>query len=88
VSDVASPWASGAAYEAYVGRWSAQVAPVFLDWLGVPAERGWVDVGCGTGMLTGPILRALDPKAEALDEGRRFSVASRPFAGASAHPCR
>ncbi len=61
MSEIADRWASGTAYEAYVGRWSARVAPVFLDWLGVPAERRWVDVGCGTGMLTRAILERRRP---------------------------
>ena len=26
-------WASGAAYEGYIGRWSRLVAPEFIDWL-------------------------------------------------------
>ncbi len=30
-------WASGAAYESYVGRWSRLVASEFLDWLAGPA---------------------------------------------------
>ena len=42
-------WASGAAYEPYVGRWSRMVAAEYLGWLEVPAQRRWLDVGCGTG---------------------------------------
>ena len=30
-------WASGDAYEPYVGRWSRLVAGPFVDWLDVPA---------------------------------------------------
>ena len=40
------------AYEAYIGRWSRPVAREFVRWLGVPARRRWLDVGCGTGALT------------------------------------
>ena len=32
-------WAAGDLYEQYVGRWSRQVAPEFLTWLGVPPAR-------------------------------------------------
>jgi SAM-dependent methyltransferase len=54
-------WDSGAAYEAYVGRWSRVVAAQFLDWLAVPAGSRWLDVGCGTGALTQRILDRCRP---------------------------
>ncbi len=50
-------WASGAAYEPYVGRWSRLVATGFLRWLGVPDGGRWLDVGCGTGAVTDSVLR-------------------------------
>ena len=58
----AGVWRSGAAYEPYVGRWSRLVANAFLDWLGLPAGRRWLDVGCGTGALTAAILERCDPR--------------------------
>ncbi len=58
VSDV---WERGDPYERYVGRWSRQVAPLFLNWLGVPPDRRWLDVGCGTGALCAAILDACSP---------------------------
>lgn len=54
-------WQSGDAYEAYIGRWSRRVAPVFVRRLAVPASRRWLDVGCGTGALTSAVLEAGDP---------------------------
>lgn len=54
-------WASGAAYEAYVGRWSRMVAREFLDWLAVPAGSSWLDVGFGTGELTKAIVETQSP---------------------------
>lgn len=54
-------WSSSAAYEAYVGRWSRAVATEFLDWLAIPDGRRWLDVGCGTGVLTAAILGRADP---------------------------
>lgn len=45
-------WATGEAYEPYVGRWSRFVGNAFVDWLAVPPDSRWLDVGCGTGVLT------------------------------------
>jgi SAM-dependent methyltransferase len=59
----AEVWASGAAYEPYVGRWSRLVAAEFLAWIGVPAQRRWLDVGSGTGALTETILGIAQPAA-------------------------
>jgi SAM-dependent methyltransferase len=54
-------WASGAAYEPYVGRWSRLVARVFLGWLAVAPGRRWLDLGCGTGALSQTILDVAAP---------------------------
>ena len=54
-------WLSADPYERYVGRWSRQIAPRFLAWLGVPGARRWLDVGCGTGALSGAILERCAP---------------------------
>ncbi|MCC6617371.1 MAG: class I SAM-dependent methyltransferase [Anaerolineae bacterium] len=45
-------WASGDAYEHFMGRWSAEVASLFLDRLQPAAQSIWLDIGCGTGALT------------------------------------
>lgn len=58
---VSDMWEQGSAYERYVGRWSRQVAPRFLAWLGIPAGRRWVDVGCGTGALCAAIVETCAP---------------------------
>jgi len=59
----ADRWVSGSAYDSYIGRWSRRVAPDFLDWLELPADRRWLDVGCGTGALTAAILTRCDPRS-------------------------
>jgi SAM-dependent methyltransferase len=56
---MSNSWSDGGAYEAYVGRWSRQVAPLFVRWLDAPAGGRWLDVGCGTGALTEAILAAV-----------------------------
>jgi SAM-dependent methyltransferase len=56
-------WASGAAYEPFIGRWSRLVAREFLRWLAIPPGRRWLDVGCGTGVLTRGILEVAQPAA-------------------------
>ena len=56
-------WASGAAYEPYVGRWSRLVAREVIAWLQAPAGCRWLDGGCGTGAVTETILAAAAPNA-------------------------
>lgn len=55
-------WASGAAYEPYVGRWSRLVAREFLAWLAILHGARWLDVGCGTGALSQTILDVASPR--------------------------
>ena len=62
---VSDTWERGSPYERYVGRWSREVAPLFLSWLDVPAGRKWLDVGCGTGALCAAILERCAPASVA-----------------------
>jgi SAM-dependent methyltransferase len=55
-------WASGDAYEPYVGRWSRLVGRQFVTWLGVPPNKEWLDVGSGTGALCEVILAVASPR--------------------------
>jgi SAM-dependent methyltransferase len=58
---ISDTWERGNAYEQYIGRWSRQIAPVFLSWLNIPAGRRWLDVGCGTGALCAAVIDRCSP---------------------------
>jgi SAM-dependent methyltransferase len=74
----ADVWALGNAYEPYVGRWSRPVAAKFLDWLAMPANGRWLDVGCGTGALTQTILQHANPhRVVAVDASEGFIAYAR-----------
>jgi SAM-dependent methyltransferase len=60
---VSDTWERGSPYEQYVGRWSRQVAPLFLSWLNIPRGRRWLDVGCGTGALCAAIVDRCSPSS-------------------------
>jgi ubiquinone/menaquinone biosynthesis C-methylase UbiE len=49
------------AYERFMGRWSRAVVPLFLQWLNVPRRARWLDIGCGTGILTEALFDLCDP---------------------------
>ena len=66
-------WASGDAYEPYVGRWSRLVAKEFLIWVDAPQGVRWLDVGCGTGALSQTILQTCDPRTvKGIDQSEGF----------------
>lgn len=56
-------WGAGESYDAYMGRWSRQVAPHFLDRLGTGSRLDWLDIACGTGALSGAILARCEPRS-------------------------
>lgn len=61
--NVSDTWERGSPYEQYVGRWSRQVAPLFLSWLSIPGGRQWLDLGCGTGALCAAIVDHCSPSS-------------------------
>jgi trans-aconitate methyltransferase len=61
-----------------MGRWSRRVAPLFIAWLEVPAGVSWVDIGCGTGVLTSTILARCEPsRVVGIDSSAAFLQAAR-----------
>ncbi len=58
-------WTSGADYDRWMGRWSRLVAREFLAWLNVtadlPAGLRWIDLCCGSGVLTEAIVERASP---------------------------
>lgn len=79
------PFDDAAAYERYMGRWSRAVAPIFLGWLDAPERARWLDVGCGTGILSEAVadlcnpagIVGIDPSAAQIAEASRGRLASR-----------
>ena len=67
-----------------MGRWSNQVAMEFVDWLAIPPDSHWLEVGCGTGALTRTFLQAARPSsAFACDPSEEFIAYAR---ASLAHP--
>jgi SAM-dependent methyltransferase len=54
-------WERGSPYEQFIGRWSRTIAPLFVSWLDKPANQRWLDVGCGTGVLSAAVLDRCAP---------------------------
>ena len=58
---ISDTWKQGGPYEQYVGRWSRKIAPKFLTWLHCATGLRWLDVGCGTGALSGAVVDNCSP---------------------------
>src|SRR5207237_8418552 len=54
-------WTSGEADELWMGRWSRLLANEFLKWLSIPAGARWLDVCCGSGIVSQAIAARLAP---------------------------
>ena len=44
-----------------MGRWSRLAGEIFLDWLDIPANVRWLDVGCGNGAFTAALIARCAP---------------------------
>ena len=65
-------------YDAFMGRWSKLLAPLFLDFAGVGSSERVLDVGCGTGNLAFALAMHADVAAiEAIDYEDEFIEALR-----------
>lgn len=66
-------WQGGHTYDEFMGRWSNRIAHKFLHWLPVSSNKDWLDVGCGTGVLSSVILDTKQPrKILAIDSSPEF----------------
>jgi SAM-dependent methyltransferase len=54
-------WTSGSHYDQWMGRWSRLLAQEFLKWLNLPAGLRWIDVCCGSGIVTEAIVERNAP---------------------------
>lgn len=60
--------ADGDGYELNMGRWSRQLAPPFLDFVGTGEAEHVLDVGCGTGHLASAVAkRSPSSRVDAVD---------------------
>jgi SAM-dependent methyltransferase len=66
------------AYDRFIGRYSAQLAPRFVDFAGVHPGQTVLDVGCGPGAATAELVRRLGADAvAAVDPSEQFIAAAR-----------
>jgi ubiquinone/menaquinone biosynthesis C-methylase UbiE len=66
------------AYDRFMGRYSALLAPEFADFANVGSGKRVVDVGCGPGALTSELVERLGASAvSAVDPSEQFVAAAR-----------
>jgi SAM-dependent methyltransferase len=66
------------AYLRFMGRYSTPLADLFVDLVGVRPGDRVLDVGCGPGVLTGPLVARCGPEqVAAVDPSSSFVTATR-----------
>jgi len=66
------------AYDGFMGRYSRMLSGQLADFASVRREQRVLDVGCGTGALTGELVARLGPAAvAAVDPSESFVAATR-----------
>ena len=66
------------AYDRFMGRYTAGLAPVFADAAGIAGELRVLDVGCGPGGLTAELARRVgSERVAAIDPAPQFAAACR-----------
>jgi SAM-dependent methyltransferase len=66
------------AYDRFMGRYSAPLAPQLADFAGIAAGQRVLDVGCGPGALTAELVRRVGAAAvSAVDPSEPFVAAAR-----------
>jgi ubiquinone/menaquinone biosynthesis C-methylase UbiE len=63
-------------YDSFMGRYSAPLGPLFADFAGVEAAQRVLDVGAGTGALTGELARR-EAQVSAVEPAPMFVAALR-----------
>jgi len=61
MSQTSDLFTDGQAYERLMGRWSRLAGEAFLNWLDVPGNLRWLDVGCGNGAFTETLIARCSP---------------------------
>jgi SAM-dependent methyltransferase len=74
---------SGDAYDTFMGRYARELAPVFADFAGVGSGQNVLDVGCGSGILTGELAARVGPEnVAAVDPSPLVDAAAARVPGA------